>query len=260
MKRKLIVLAAFLGIILWSIFDSYRIDVEWISIEVDNLPLGLDGLRIVHVSDLQLPQNISNLREIIGVVEQIEPDLIFMTGDDIDRTYDMSSGQLEYVAMNLARIATVYAVSGNHEHDNPYFELWREVLVASGVRVLDQDYVFYEGLLIVGLEDGDVFDLNFVPETDLFSILLVHRPEVLDAGFDLIFSGHRHGGQVRIPIVGGVIAPGADGVELFPAFTSGAYEISDEGYLIMSRGLGDYGNRIRVNNPFHLPVVELTRR
>ena len=90
-----------------------------------------------------------------------------------------------------------------------------------------------------------------------FSILLSHRPEFFDiyteCGFDLVLSGHAHGGQFRLPFVGGLIAPGQG---FFPEYDSGVY-IENGTTMVISRGLGNSRFPIRFNNPPEIVVVEL---
>jgi len=78
----------------------------------------------------------------------------------------------------------------------------------------------------------------------------------MDAGADVIFSGHAHGGQFRIPFIGGVVAPDQG---LFPKYTSGVYDLKNGSKLVMSRGLGNSFIPLRLNNRFHIPVVTLKR-
>ena len=90
-----------------------------------------------------------------------------------------------------------------------------------------------------------------------YTILLSHRPELFDlyceAGTDLVLSGHAHGGQVRIPFVGGLVAPNQG---LFPEYTEGLYE-KDGIKMIVSRGLGNSIIPLRVNDPPELVLITL---
>ena len=91
----------------------------------------------------------------------------------------------------------------------------------------------------------------------LYSVLLIHRPELLEtyarAGMNLVFSGHAHGGQVRIPFVGGVIAPNQG---FFPQYDGGLYTMGDT-QLVLSRGLGNSLCPLRVNNRPEIVLAEL---
>ena len=90
-----------------------------------------------------------------------------------------------------------------------------------------------------------------------FTILLAHRPEQFPSyvahGIDLVLSGHAHGGQFRIPFVGGVVAPDQG---LFPRYDAGLYEQGDT-RMVVSRGLGNSTFPVRVNNRPEVVLVEL---
>ena len=92
---------------------------------------------------------------------------------------------------------------------------------------------------------------------DRFSLVLSHRPELLpayaDAGADLVLSGHAHGGQVRLPGIGGLFAPGQG---ILPRLTSGVYA-RGETRLVVSRGLGNSSFPLRVFNPPEIVTVTL---
>ena len=90
--------------------------------------------------------------------------------------------------------------------------------------------------------------------------MLSHRPEKFpiyaEARYDLIFSGHAHGGQWRIPFIGGIFSPSQG---FFPEYTSGCYT-KDSSTLIVSRGLGNSSFPIRINNRIELVLVTLKKR
>ena len=97
-------------------------------------------------------------------------------------------------------------------------------------------------------------------ETDGYTVLLSHRPELFDtyvsAGVDLVFSGHAHGGQFRIPFIGGLIAPNQG---FFPEYDAGQFH-RENTTMIVSRGVGNSILPVRINNPPELVVVELNRQ
>ena len=94
-----------------------------------------------------------------------------------------------------------------------------------------------------------------------FKILLSHRPELFEVyaenNMNVIFSGHAHGGQVRLPFIGGVIAPHQG---LFPTYDAGLYYATDDTTMVVSRGLGDSIIPLRINNPPELVVVTLEKK
>lgn len=172
-------------------------------------------------------------------------------------------------------IAPVYYVAGNHESRIPE-EFWmlERCMENLGVSVLrgERTLLTREGaaIALIGVDDPTFQDkdsanwpgiveeeLGRLREEGLYSILLIHRPELLEtyarAGMNLVFSGHAHGGQVRIPFVGGVIAPNQG---FFPQYDGGLYTMGDT-QLVVSRGLGNSLCPLRVNNRPEIVLAEL---
>ena len=91
-----------------------------------------------------------------------------------------------------------------------------------------------------------------------FTLLLSHRPELFDvyteAGLDLILTGHAHGGQFRLPFIGGLAAPNQG---LFPKYDAGVFSENDT-HMVVSRGIGNSIIPLRFNNPPEIVVVKLT--
>lgn len=236
--------------------------------ESERVPAAFDGLRIVQVSDLHDALFGEGNEKLLGKVREAEPDLIFITGDVIDSNRYNLEQSLEAVR-GLVEIADVYYVLGNHEvATNRVTEIYAS-LVSLGVHIMPNTSTILErageSLAIVGIEDPlmgtktpDMLDeaLDDVPE-DMFILLLAHRPEVFDVyvdyEMDAVFSGHAHGGQFRIPGVGGLVAPGQG---LFPTYTAGVYEDGTT-KMVVSRGLGNSGVPFRLLNLPEIVVMDL---
>ena len=100
--------------------------------------------------------------------------------------------------------------------------------------------------------------VNVIPDNDNYKLLLAHRPEYFDVyagNVDLVLSGHAHGGQFRIPFVGGLVAPGQG---FFPEYYEGSY-IKEDTEMIVSRGIGNSIIPFRINNKPEIAVAELTK-
>lgn len=224
------------------------------------LPKAFDGLKIVHISDLHNKMFRKNQAPLIQKINQAAPDMIFITGDIVDsRRYNKLPSLV--LTQQLVDIAPVYYVTGNHEAKSGKFELLEINLRETGVRVLRNDTVILtkqgKRLSITGIDDPSFAndfpysdDTLFIEqmiqlaEQDIqtkadFRILLSHRPEKLALyakhPFDIAFSGHAHGGQVRLPLFGGLIAPHQG---FFPIYTAGLHEQSQTS-LVVNRGLGN---------------------
>jgi predicted MPP superfamily phosphohydrolase len=205
----------------------------------------------------------------------LNPDIIVITGDLIDmRKFDLNKA-MEFIK-EAAKIAPIYYVSGNHEAwSGRYIEI-KENLIKNNVYIIDDsaDYIFRENskIQIMGLKDPDFqtssyiegtkteklkFKIHELSQNDNFKILLSHRPELFDIysknNIDIIFSGHAHGGQFRIPFIGGLIAPDQG---LFPKYTSGQYNDGNSS-MFVSRGLGNSIIPVRIFNSPEIVFVTL---
>lgn len=254
-----------LVIIGYCFAENNWIEVEHIKIEINDLPKELNGLKIAHISDVHLSKNASNIDNIVNKVKQEKPDIIVMTGDIIDQSADLKTCGLDKLCKGLSEITKTYAVTGNHEVWNKNVDEWTNTLTENDIKVIDNKIEMYtknnKSIAIVGLMDGNEYKpLNI---NDIPMILLSHRPELFISSYsselnsnnpNIVFSGHAHGGQFRIPIIDkGVIAPNQG---LFPKYTSGLYT-NNNVKMIVSRGLGNSIIPIRINNRPHLPIIEL---
>ena len=270
-----IVVAIIAAIPLFCIWQNNAITITQIDYSNSNIPEEFNGYRIVHISDLHNKKFGKNQERLLREIRAVSPDIVVVTGDLIDRRkYDLNTAM---VFINGAiKIAPVYYVSGNHEAWSGDYKNISEQLISSGVKILDDTEVkLTKGkgeIEILGLSDPDFLTSSYMDGTNLsklkeylrglsddsvFQILLCHRPELFNIyaneKTDLIFSGHAHGGQFRIPFVGGLVAPDQG---LFPEFTSGAYT-QNQSTMIVSRGLGNSIIPIRIFNRPELVVVTL---
>lgn len=246
-------------------------------VELDLLP-GEGSFTIAQVSDLHNAEFGGGNGELLTILEEAEPDLIAITGDLIDSRRTDPVPALAFLE-GAVELAPVCYVTGNHEFRayDAYQDL-KSQMEELGVIVLENEAVVLEAvpLRVIGLDDlsfGVRSDPSASPEQiledaltalapqageeDLRTVLLAHRPEYVELyaqhGADLVLSGHAHGGQVRLPGVGGLYAPGQG---FLPAYTSGLYQIGETS-LVVSRGLGNSLFPLRVNNRPEVVLVEL---
>jgi len=189
------------------------------------IPKEFDYFRIVQVSDLHNKK----LKTLIDKISECKPNIILITGDLIDRNCKALMPVVRIVRKML-KIAPVYYVTGNHEADNGLYKKLKQELIEVGAVVLDGQKVHLgKGFSLVGLEDFDLNPHTYSALSKLsnphdFQILLAHRPEPFEtyakAGMDLIFSGHAHGGQIRLPFIGGIYSPDQG---FFPKLAYGEY-------------------------------------
>ncbi|WP_084243961.1 metallophosphoesterase [Planomicrobium okeanokoites] len=273
MKKLIVFLitAALIWIFIWG--SNNWIQTTEYTISSEKLPEAFDGKKIVQVSDLHNALFGNNQKSLIEKVEKAEPDAIFITGDLIDsERYDLDTALILVDA--LVEMSDVYFVTGNHEVAVNKLEDIKAALVERGVIYLENEAVEWEVdgevLQIAGIHDP-LMDMYYRDEeytrdaiataslTDDFTLLLAHRPEQIavyaDNEIDVVFSGHAHGGQVRIPGLGGLFAPGQG---WFPRMTEGIFE-NRETQLVLSRGLGNSGFPLRILNLPEIVSVTLEK-
>jgi predicted MPP superfamily phosphohydrolase len=263
MKKWLIAALILAGLTGWLLWGNTALEVNTWVIEHDKIPAAFDGFRIAQVSDLH---NAGFWQDVVEELRQIQPDIIVLTGDLIDSGRTDVDAALAF-AGQAAQIAPCYFVSGNHEAwSSGHWEKLREGLKQSGIVLLENERVRLElggeHVTTLGLSDpsfgGDhARVLGELAAGEGYRILLSHRPERMklyaEAGVDLVFSGHAHGGQFRIPFLGGVIAPDQG---LFPEYDSGLYE-QDGTAMLVSRGIGNSIIPLRICNRPEILVAEL---
>ena len=261
MKRKhiiLIVAAVFLlQTIAWTIWGNVTVGLTSLEVKEKNLPAVFDGYRVAHVSDLH---NSWLWEKAIDQLRNAQPDMICMTGDWIDS--DDVENAFRFVE-TAVQIAPCYFVPGNHEmmvSQETYVRFMQGLEDRGVIVLLDQSVMISRDdsqICLTGHRCTDTTDIGSLTEFDGYNLLLSHRPEAFDdyvAGeYDLVLSGHAHGGQFRLPLLGGLYAPGQG---FLPTYDSGVYTkgVTD---LVVSRGIGNSGFPIRFNNRPEVILITL---
>lgn len=268
-NKLIIFVIMFCLFLVYLYFQNNWIEVTNYSIEISSLPKELDGLKIAHLSDVHLPKNASSINGLVSTVQNQHPDLILITGDIIDSSADISNCGLSQLAKELSKVSPTFAVTGNHEYWNGNVPLWKKILEENNVLILENKSIEINikgtKLTLIGIEDEQ--PLSIMPHKNKTYpnpvILLAHRPERWQTytSFnnlkpDLVLTGHAHGGQFRIPFLGGLISPNQG---FFPKFTSGLYSLNNTSKMIVSRGLGNSIIPFRFNNRPHLPIITFTK-
>lgn len=220
-------------------------------------------VRIVHISDLHSCSYGKDMKNLINAVDAAEPDIIVLTGDIFDNRTDNKNS--DTLLKTIAKKYPCYYVSGNHEYWGNMWDTFSRRAESFGVTVLQGENVDIDGITICGASaKSDIGDSVKVcadnADTDSFNVLLAHFPEQIDfyrsfGKFDLVLSGHAHGGQWRLPpFINGLYAPGQG---LFPKYAGGRYDFDDTTFIV-SRGLSrtmEHFPRI-FNNP-ELVVIDI---
>ncbi|MGB8510716.1 MAG: metallophosphoesterase, partial [Pyrinomonadaceae bacterium] len=201
--------AGLMGMARAAFAEPYQLVIERHDVELRRLPRALDGLRIVHLSDIHHSPFTSReqVERAVSVANSLQPDIIALTGDYISHEREYIQPCAEMLGRLRARCG-VYAVLGNHDNwvDAPLItDLFRaegiKMLVNEGLRFEDRGESFWLAGVddtMVGLEDLPLALAG--SQTDEMKLLLAHNPVILRraarSGVDLVLSGHTHGGQV----------------------------------------------------------------
>lgn len=268
-KQKYIKLAITLSIviviILFCNFQNKHLETTHYTYAAEQLGADLEGYRIVQISDLHNAKFGKNNQKLVGRIRECEPDMIALTGDLVDSNHTNVDRAVQFVD-EIVKICPVYYVTGNHEYwleKSEYDELM-DGLIGAGVVILDDQVVEISRgdakFRLVGLDDKSLTDGTLealLSDEKEFTVVLAHEPQYLvryaDTGVDLVLSGHAHGGQFRLPFVGGIVAPDQG---FLPEYTAGEYYM-DGTEMIVSRGLGNSVIPARLFNYPEIVCVEL---
>lgn len=242
-----------------------------------NLPQSFIGRKILLLSDLHNKTYGDNFSNLLDSCVALSPDYIFFTGDLYSR-HDTNMDPKKYLMKRLSKIAPVYYCMGNHELYRPAdCDRFCGELSDMGINVLRNGCVKItensESLNVYGLEigleyyknaDGTYKDLPELTADDIgemlgkadknaCNLLLAHDPRFFESyaewGADAVFSGHCHGGIIRLPLIGGILSPER---KFFPKYTKGVYTLPDC-RMVVSAGLGKF----RLNNPSEIVLITL---
>ena len=281
--KKIIVKIIMIVILCLCLIIGYFIYISYYKVEVTNYGISSakinSDVNILMIADVH-DQHCKVKDQIIDRIEQLKPDIILCVGDIIDNESESDKGTIEFLSL-LSKISDVYMSLGNHELEYPDSKQLIEDIKNTGAKILDKEYQDIEvngnTIRIGGMYDyafsqetGDIDQetmksdvYNFLTEmkqTPSFQLMMAHRPDSFIFGkaykwdFDLVVSGHYHGGQVILPYVGGLYAP-----ELgwFPEVDYGHYKLKDMD-MIVTRGISSSDETFpRFNNPPEIVSITL---
>ncbi|MBP3040976.1 metallophosphoesterase [Bacillaceae bacterium Marseille-Q3522] len=272
-------------IILSVIVSNTVLQVSHYEISSGKIHSSFDGYKILQLSDLHSSSYGRNHSGIIKKVDREDPDIVVMTGDMID-TKDTDYHVFYQLAQQLADKYPVFFIVGNHEQNIAEQRLLdlTDYLTSIGVHILDNEKItlskgeqsidlyglwfnlrYYKDLNNKNTEDyyfgnEQIETVLGSMDDEKFTVLLAHNPVYFDTyaewGADLVFSGHIHGGIIRIPFVGGLLSPER---VFFPEYDAGIFAKNDK-QMIVSRGLGNSDFGFRVFNRPEIVVVTLKRK
>lgn len=262
-------------------FQNNSIVVSELTYSSGKVPEQFNNFKLVQISDLHNKMFSPDQKPLIDAVRRSSPDAVVITGDLIDKRRTDKNDIFKAFALidKLVELSDVYYAPGNHESISPVYDKLRDHLLSCGVNVLENGAAVLErgggSIIITGVKD-----ISFIESTDMekqkaefegvltslkhsspdaLNILLSHRPDLTDiysrCGYDLVLSGHAHGGQFRLPFIGGLYAPHQG---ILPKITSGIYRKNNTD-IIVSRGLGNSLFPIRLFNRPEIVLITLKK-
>ena len=260
-KIALLLLIFLAGILLYSRYIETKLfKIKEYNIINKKIPNNFNGFKILHISDIhyKITTNKNDLEKIIKKINLTKPDIVVFTGDLFDKNYKYTKKDLKELKTLLKNInynIEKFAIEG--ENDNE--ENFNNVFENSDFRILNNEYelIYYKGndpILIYNITDKNKNVINDIQEDYKYSILLIHKPDLIQKlnlnNTDLVLAGHSLNGQIVIPYVGGLIKrKGAN--KYF-----GEYYKIDKTDMYISSGIGTNNYKFRL---FNMPSINLYR-
>ncbi len=201
--------------------EPYWLKVNEYKIENNIIPSSFNGIKIVQFSDVHYGRTVDlkYLKKIVNLINLQKPDLVFFTGDFIDKDIKLSNEELENIKEELNKIESTlgnYAVTGNH--DIKQLSDFKTIIDNNFILLNNEEKIIYykdnEPISIIGLSDMSETEVNyevFNNKNNYYKIILAHEPDeiinIKQYNINLMLSGHSHGGQVRIPFIGTIFTP-----------------------------------------------------
>ncbi len=275
-RRKFLGLSALTGVGSIAGVSAYAhlLEPEQLSItekdiQLPNLPDDLDGIRIAQMTDFHYkPEDHKVLADAVASINQITPDIIFLTGDYVDEPSNLAELVSHFEKLHAPY--GIYACIGNHDHWKGAPRVLGKALRSVGVRILVNEgtvrrirdtpvYILATDSIWAGKPDLDKCYANHNGEP---VIALVHEPDYFDEftskyPLDLQLSGHTHGGQCRIPLVD--VAPFSVPYGRNYVYGEFPHPTQQNARLFVSRGLGTTAIRVRFACPPELAVLTLRK-
>jgi predicted MPP superfamily phosphohydrolase len=301
MKKKYSAICWLIGILfvlgIWTILiEPNIIEVEKISFNIKNLPASFVGTKIIHLSDLHSRNYGRQEKKILEILEQLNPDFIFITGDIIDwSTKNFKSCQIFWKELSKKFENRVFAVYGNHEYKNCHFKTFDKIFKQSGIKVLNnqsekiennEDFIYLVGIdhpypdckelkhdktqkrcrdyLQKTYNNNLQIALEKTKEekTEIPIILLAHSPEV----FREVKNYHqKFSGKIDLVLAGHTHGGQINipflidfilPLEYDKQYKKGLFR-ENSTYLYVSRGVGNSGLPIRFNSFPEITLIEI---
>ena len=282
---SILIIVCFVAVLIISYIENRKLVVTRYQIRNEKLPAAFDGFQIVHLSDLHNACFGEQNEQLLHRIKEENPDIIVVTGDMFvgkpgkDVTFAADTLNM------LCEIAPVYFSMGNHAlrvslYRDTYGDMWE--LFCN--RLSPKINLLFDDTAVIHKEKACIYlhGLNLTPELyqrfiktpmpedyldslfgvcddSKYHIFMAHNPDYFSDyatwGADLTFSGHVHGGMIRLPFLGGALSPM---IHFFPKYDKGLFKNSNK-YMILSGGLGNHTFKFRVNNLPEIVSVTLNQ-
>lgn len=252
-----------------AVYASYNVNItklNHVAIHTSKLEAG-ESIKLLQISDLHDKKSVGSNRQILKLLKKSKPDIIVITGDLIDVNTKRFNSIYALIKEMVKINPKLYYVTGNHEWQSGKAEAFIKGLKERKVTVLDNQSV------IINIK-GAIIDLRGVPDPalsewdmnaavkdmtkELYTIMLSHRPEIIysyrEKVPDLTLSGHTHGGQVRLPLIGAVVAQGQG---FFPKLDKGVFNIQEDKLLYVDSGVGTSTLPLRFLNQSDVTLITI---
>jgi predicted MPP superfamily phosphohydrolase len=259
------VLAILIGYIY---FDLNFTKVQYVDIKSDKLQ-GEDKLKILQISDFHDNKSIRIRNKILTSIKELKPDIIVLTGDIIDSSMGKFDNVNKFIEEIVKINPNVYFISGNHEWSGGYNIRFTQGLKSRGITILNNTNrvvkINNTEINLCGIDD--YYTRSYRLDSAFngidgrnFTVLLSHAPDIIfkykDIPADLILSGHTHGGQVRLPFIGALVAPGQG---FFPKYNKGLYKLDNRTLLYIDSGVGTTAVPIRFCNRSQISFITIKK-
>lgn len=265
-KKKIIILSVTLILLVaFCLIQNNLLTVDEYTFESPKVGTSAEGFKIVQISDLHNAVFGKDNSRLLDKIREQQPDIIVITGDIADSNHTDLDVAVDF-CREAAEISPCYYITGNHEmwlDDDERQYLYSGIADAGAVLLQNESFSPVEGVIITGLGDDRLYNgtLSRLCESidpNELHIVLAHEPQYLEEEYapclpDLVITGHAHGGQVRLPFIGGLIAPDQG---FFPEYTSGEYK-SGNTTMYVSRGLGNSVIPLRIFNYPEINVITI---
>lgn len=267
-RKKIILFSLFVGTVLLFVwYQNNHIVSSVFNYKSSKLSSDFGKFNIVQISDLHNASFGKDNKKLIDNIESLEPDIIVITGDIIDSNHTDLNVSINFVK-EMTKRYLVYYVTGNHEYwldESEREELFASIREAGAVILNNEKTTInmkHDSITLIGLDDHSLNDATLSSmmeqcDKNELTVVLAHEPQYInnycDAGADLVLTGHAHGGQVILPFIGALIAPGQG---FLPQYTAG--EIKRENTtMYISRGLGNSVIPLRLFNYPEIVSIEV---